>query len=105
MQHCMPVKDIPDLGWTKPEKKEKEPKPKQKRQEAKTESPKQPQRTGPVLRCDKKQSTTAEINVETVETTVESREQTTQKFLSVAATTTATMLYVAACKLIESTLF
>ena len=41
-QHCMPVKDIPDLGWTKPKEKEEEPKPKKKRQEAKTDSQNNP---------------------------------------------------------------
>ena len=104
-QHCMPVKDIPDLGWVKPEEDKEKPNPKRERQEARTEPPKQPQREGPVLRSSKKKLRTAEINVETVKTTVESKEQITSKFLSVAATTTATMLYAAACKLIESTLF
>ena len=78
----MPVKDIPDLGWTKPEEKKEEPKPKGKRQESKTEPPKQPQHEGPVLRSSKKQSTTTEVNVEAIKTTVESKEQITSKFLS-----------------------
>ena len=39
------------------------------------------------------------------ETTTESREQIASNFLSVAATTTAAMLYTAAYKLIESNFF
>ena len=54
-QHCMHIKQIPDLGWKKPEEngKKKEPKPEPK-----------PQREGPVLKSSKKLGTVTEIEVE-----------------------------------------
>ena len=53
-QHCMPVKQIPDLGWKKPVFK---------REEKKTDPPKQPQNDGPVTRSRSKQPTVTEIEV------------------------------------------
>ena len=95
-QHCMVVKEIPDIGWKKPDDnpKEKQPDP----------TP-PPVCEGPILRSSKKLTTVTEAEVEAVETTVPSREQITSNFLTVAATTTAAMLYTAACKIIETNLF
>ena len=96
-QHCMPVKQIPDLGWKTLEETLAENKPENKT----------PQRSGPVLRSSKRQTTVAEIEEEIQETKVEDRERVTSKFLTiaaVAATTTTAMLYTAACKLIETDL-
>ena len=95
-QHCMPIKQIPDLGWKKPEDKPKK---------EQLDPPKQPQCGGPVLRSSRRQANVAEIDVETVEITVASREPITSNFLSVAAMTSAAMMYTAACKLIKSNLF
>ena len=94
-QHCMPVKQIPDLGWKKPEEHQRKKKP----------EPTPTQREGPVLRSSKKLTTVTEVEVETAATKVENREQISSKFLTVAVTTTAAMLYTAACKLIETNLF
>ena len=56
-QHCMPVKQIPDLGWKTPE----EP----------TVKNKPLQQSGPVLRSSKRQAAVTEIKEETHNTTNE----------------------------------
>ena len=94
-QHCMPVKQIPDLGWKAPEEATSNNKPENKT----------PQQNGPVLRSSRRQATVAEIQEEIQETKVEDKEKITSRFLTVAATTTAAMIYTAACKLIETNLF
>ena len=93
-QHCMPVKEIPDLGWKVPE----EPTVKNN-----TENRTQ-QQSRPVLRSNKKQTTVDEIKEEKDDTRTEDREKVASKFLTIAATTTAAMLYTAACKIIETNL-
>ena len=90
-QHCMPVKQIPDLGWKTPE----EP----------TVKNKPLQQSRPVLRSSKSQAAVTEIKEETHNTKTEDRGKITSKFLTIAATTTVMMLYTAACKLIETNLF
>ena len=94
-QHCMAVKQIPDLGWKTPE-------------EAVTEKDlenKTPQQSGPILRSSKRQAAVAEIEEEIQETKAKDRGKFTSKFLTITATTTAVMLYTAAYKLIETNLF
>ena len=94
-QHCMPVKEIPDLGWKTPEEAVAKNNPENKT----------PQQSGPVLRSSKRQTIIAEIKEEVQETKTEDREKITSKLLTITATTTAAMLYTAACKLIETNLF
>ena len=94
-QHCMPVKQIPDLGWKTPEEATQKNKPENKT----------PQQNGPVLRSSRRQTTVAEVEEENRETKSEERGKITSKFLTIAATTTAAMIYTAACKLIETNLF
>ena len=94
-QHCMPVKQIPDLGWKTPEEATSKNKPENKT----------PQQNGPVLRSSIRQTTVAEVEEEIQEIKAEDRGKITSKFLTIAATTTAAMLYTAACKLIETNLF
>ena len=91
----MPVKQIPDLGWKIPEEATSKNKPENKT----------PQQSGPVLRSSKRQTTVTEVEEEIQETKLEDREKITSKFLTIAATTTAAMIYTAACKLIETNLF
>ena len=93
--HCMPAKEIPDLEWKTPE-------------EAATRSSpenKTPHQRGPVLRSSKTKATVAEIKQKTQKLQTENKNEITSKFLTVAATTTAAMLYTAACKLFETKLF
>ena len=94
-QHCMPVKQIPELGWKTPQETMTKNNPENKT----------PQQSGPVLRSSKRQTTVAEIEEEIQETKVEDRGKITSKFLTIAATTMAAMLYTAACKLVETNLF
>ena len=94
-QHCMPEKEIPDLGWNVPENITVK-----NNTEEET-----PQRNGPVLQSSKKQTTVTEINEEKVNIQTEDGDRITSRFLAIAATTTAAMLYTAACKLIETNLF
>ena len=91
----MPVKQIPDLGWKTPEGPTVKSSPENKT----------PQQSGPVLRSGTRRTTVAEIEEEIQETKVEDKEKITSKFLTVAATTTAVMLYTTPCKLIETNLF
>ena len=93
--HCMPAKEIPDLKWKTPEETVRKSSPENKT----------PQQSGPVLRSSKRKATVAEIVEKTQEVQVEDKRQIASKFLTVAATTTAAMLYTAACKLIETNLF
>ena len=79
-QHCMPVKQIPNLGW---EKQIETPKEKPITQE---------QRMGPVLRSSTKANKVNEVEVDKITATVKSRGQIASDFLTTAATTTAAML-------------
>ena len=93
--HCMPAKEIPDLQWKTPEETTTKSDPENKT----------PQQNGPVLRSSKRKAPVAEIVEKTEEVQVEDKREITSKFLTVAVTTTAAMLYTAACKLIETNLF
>ena len=61
-QHCMPIKQIPDLGWKYPEESKKRTEP---------EPTTEPQREGPILRSSKKLSTATKIQVENISETRE----------------------------------
>ena len=91
-QHCMPVKQIPDLGWKTPEDPKAKITPENKAAEP----------SGRVLRSSKRSIAVAEVKEERNERT---KETGTSQFLAIAATTTAVVLCTAACKLIEINLF
>ena len=62
-QHCMPVKQIPDLGWKSPEESMTKANPDNKT----------PEQSGHVLRSSKRQATVAEIEEEAQETKTEDK--------------------------------
>ena len=77
-QHCMPVKQIPDLNWEK-ENKEKE----NTEQNTRNETEK---RTGPTLRSRKKKETDNEIKEGVEAASNKDKEKICADFLSVAGT-------------------
>ena len=96
-QHCMPVKQIPDLNWEKEnlgkENTELDSK-------IKTEN-----RTGPTLRSSKKNQTVNKIKEKVEATTNKNKEEICADFLSVAGTVIAAGVYTAALQFINSLIF
>ena len=84
-QHCMPVKEIPDLNWEK-ENREKENTEQNARKE--TEN-----RTGPTLRSSKKNQTVNEIKEKVEATPNKNKEEICTDFLSVAGSVIAAGVY------------
>ena len=96
-QHCMPVKQIPDLNWEK-ENIEKENTEQNARKE--TEN-----RTGPPLRSSKKNQTVNEIKEKVEATPNKNKEEICTDFVSVAGTVIAAGVYTAASQFINSLIF
>ena len=57
------------------------------------------------MRSSRRQTTVAEVKKKFRKPNLKTEEKITSKFLTIAATTTAAMIYTAACKLIETNLF
>ena len=96
-QHCMPVKQIPDLEWEK-ENTEKQ----NTEQNARNETEK---RTGPTLRSSKNKQTVNEVKEQVEAVTNKGKEEICADFLSVAATVIAAGGYTVASQFINTHLF
>ena len=96
-QHCIPVKQIPDLNWEKEnlgkENTELDTK-------TKTEN-----RTGPTLRSNKRNQTVNEIKGKVEATPNKNKEEICADFLSVADTVIAAGVYTATSQFINSLIF
>ena len=91
-QHCMPVKQIPNLNW---EKKNTE-------QNARNETQK---RTGPTLRNSNKKQTINEVKEQVEAATNKGKEEICTDFLSVAGTVIVAGVYTEASQFINSLIF
>ena len=96
-QHCMPVKQIPDLNWEK-ENTEKE----NTEQNTRNETEK---RTGPTLRSRKKKQTVIEVKERVEAASNKDKEEICADFLSVAGTVIVAGVYTAASQFINSYIF
>ena len=89
-QHCMPVKQIPDLEWEK----------------GKTERGNETEkRTGPTLRSSKSKQTVSEIKEQVDAVINRGKEEIYANFLSVAGTVIAAAVYTIASQFINMHLF
>ena len=93
-QHCMPVKQIPDLNWEK-ENIGKESTDQSKRNESE-------HRTGPILRSSKRKETVNEINEQVKAASNKDKEEICADFLSVASTVIVAGVYTAVSQFINS---
>ena len=96
-QHCMPVKQIPDLNWKK-ENIEKENTEQSTGKE--TEN-----RSGPTLRSSKRKQTVDEIKERVEAAPNKDKEEICADFLSVAGTVITAGVYTAASQFINSLIF
>ena len=96
-QHCMPVKQIPDLNWEK-ENTEKE----NTEQNARNETE---QRTGPTLRSSKKKQTVNEVKERVEAASNKDKEEICADFLSVAGTVIVAGVCTVASQFINSYIF
>ena len=95
-QHCMPVKQIPDLNWEKEVEKENT----EQNTKMETEN-----RTGPTLRSSKRKQTVNEIKERVEAAPNKDKEEICADFLSVAGTVIAAEVYTAASQFINSFIF
>ena len=96
-QHCMPVKQIPDLKWEK-ENTEK--------QNTKQNTGKEKEKgTGPMLRSSKKKQTINEVKEQVEAVTNKGKEEICADFLSVAGTVIAAGVYTVASQFINMHIF
>ena len=96
-QHCMPVKQIPDLNWEK-ENTEKENTEQNERNETE-------KRTGPTLRSSKKKQTVNEVKVQVEAASNKDIEEICTDFPSVAGTVIVAGVYTVASQFINSYIF
>ena len=96
-QHCMPVKQIPDLNWEK-ENTEKQ----NTEQNARNETEK---RTGQTLRSSKKKQTVNEVKERFEAASNKDKEEICADFLSVAGTVIVAGVYTVASQFINSYIF
>ena len=96
-QHCMPVKQIPDLEWEKENTEEQNTK-----QNTRNEKEKG---TGPKLRSSKKKQTVNEVKEQVEAVTNKGKEEICADFLSVAGTVIAAGVYTVASQFINTHLF
>ena len=97
MQHCMPVKQIPDLNWKK-ENLGKE----NTELDAKAETD---NRTGPTLRSSKRKQTVNEIKEQFEAASNKDKEEGYADFLSAAGTAIAAGVCTAVAQFINSLIF
>ena len=91
-QHCMPVKQIPDLEWEKENTEQNTGKEEEKG-------------TGPTLRSSKKKQTINEVKEQVEAVTNKGKEEICTDFLSVAGTVLAAGVYTVASQFINMHLF
>ena len=96
-QHCMPVKQIPDLEWEKENTEEQNTK-----QNARNETEKG---TGPTLRSSKNKQTVNEVKEQVEAVTNKAKEEICADFLSVVGTVIAAGIYTVASQFINSYIF
>ena len=96
-QHCMPVRQIPDLEWEKGKTEQQN-----TEQERGNETEK---RTGPTLRSSKNKQTVNEIKEQVEAVTNKGKEEICADFLSVAGTVIAAGVYTIASQFINMHLF
>ena len=96
-QHCMPVRQIPNLEWEKENTEEQNTK-----QNARNEKEKG---TGPTLRSSKNKQTVNEVKEQVEAVTSKGKEEICADFLSVAGTVIAAGVYTVASQLINTHLF
>ena len=96
-QHCMPVKQIPDLNW-KRENIEKENTEQSAGKETET-------RTGPTLRSSKRKQTVNEIKEQVEAASNKDKEEICADFLPVASTVIVAGVYTAVSQFIKSLIF
>ena len=96
-QHCMSVKQIPDLEWEKENTEEQNTK-----QNARNEKEKG---TGPRLRSSKNKQTVNEVKEQVEAVTNKGKEEICADFLSVAGTVIAAGVYTVASQFIKTHLF
>ena len=93
-QHCMPVKQIPNLEWEK--ENTEEPNTKQNTRNEKEKG------TGPTLRSSKKKQTVNEVKEQVEAVTNKGKEEICANFLSVAGTVIAAGVYTVALQFINT---
>ena len=91
-QHCMPVKQIPDLEWEKGSIKQNAGKETEKKE-------------GPTLRSSKKKQTVNKVKEQVELVTNKGKEEICADFLSVAGTVIAAGVYTVASQFINTYLF
>ena len=96
-QHCMPVKQIPDLEW---EKESTEPQNTEQNSGNNSE-----RRTGPTFRSSKNKQTVNEIEEQVEAIPTKGKEQICTDFLSVAGTIIAAGVYTVAAQFFNMHLF
>ena len=96
-QHCMPVKQIPDLEYEMENTEEQNTK-----QNTRNEKE---QGTGPTLRSSKKKQTVNEVKEQVEAVTNKGKEEICADFLSVAATVIEAGIYTVASQFINTHLF
>ena len=96
-QHCMPVKQIPDLEWEKENTEQLN-----REQNSKNVAEK---RTGPTLRSSKNKQTVNETKEQVKAVTTKGKEEICTDFLSVAGTVIAAGVYTVASQFINMHLF
>ena len=96
-QHCMPVKQIPDLEWEKENTEEQNTK-----QNARNETAKG---TGPTLRSSKNKQTVNEVKEQVEAVTNKGKEEICADFLSVVDSVIAAGVYTMALQFINMHLF
>ena len=96
-QHCMPVKQIPDLEWEKENIEQQN-----TEQNSSSESVK---KTGLTLRSSKNKQTINEVKEQVEAATTKGKEEICTDFLSVAGTITAARVYTVASQFINMHLF
>ena len=96
-QHCMPVKQIPDLEWEKENTEQQN-----TEQNSRNEKEK---RTGPTLRSSKNKQTVNEVKEQVEAVTTKGKEEICTDFLSVAGTVIAAGVYTVTTQFINTYLF
>ena len=96
-QHCMPLKQIPDLEWEKENTEQQN-----TEQNSRSKSVK---KTGPTLRSSKNKQTINEVNEQVEAVTTKDKEEICADFFSVAGTVIAAGVYTVASQFINTHLF
>ena len=101
-QHCIPVKQIPDMNWEKENTEKQNTEKENTELNARNETEK---RTGPTLRSSKKKQTVNEVKERVEAASNKDKEEICADFLSVAGTVIVAGVYTAALQFIKSYIF